>query len=556
MRTDLAPAAAADAAPAQTGEGEAAAPAAAAPAAQDEAHPKEGAELHRERVVTILSGEESIKLYLEFLYRNNKADLLILKNTLDALEPRNSIYHSAISFMNAFAHAGTTSDQFLRENLDFLTKASNWSKFTTTAALGVIHKGNLAQGKAILEPYLPAANGDRGAAGSVYSEGGSLYALGLVNANHGKDETVRYLMDTLKNSQDEVIQHGAALGLGVAAMGSGNEGAPLSLGLAFRPADADNLASPRTPTELYDELRTILFNDSAVAGEAAGYAMGLVMLGTASDKALDEMLQYAHETQHEKIIRGLALGLAFLMYGKEEEADSLIETLVGDADAILRYGGMYTLALAYAGTGNNQAIRKVLHVAVSDVNDDVRRAAVTALGFLLFRNPTQVPRIVQLLSESYNPHVRYGSALALGISCAGTGLEDAIALLEPLTKDPVDFVRQGACMSLAMILIEQNETSHPKVASTRDIFKKIVGDKHADPMAKFGAALSQGIIDAGGRNVTISMQNKSGSGNMPAIVGMALFAQFWYWFPLAHCLSLAFTPTAIIGVDKDLKVRL
>lgn len=201
--------------------------------------------------------------------------------------------------------------------------------------------------------------------------------------------------------------------------------------------------------EIYDTLRDVLFNDSAIAGEASGYAMGLVMLGTGSEKALDEMLQYAHETQHEKIIRGLAMGMAFLMYGKEEEADGLIEKLLGDAvrcdlpsfrssssqgkeadplcrilqDAILRYGGIYTIALAYAGTGNNSAIRKLLHVAVSDVNDDVRRAAVTALGFLLFRNPTQVPRIVQLLSESYNPHVRYGSAMALGISCAGTGLE-------------------------------------------------------------------------------------------------------------------------------------
>lgn len=109
-------------------------------------------------------------------------------------------------------------------------------------------------------------------------------------------------------------------------------------------------------------------------------------------------------------------------------------------------------------------------------------------------------------------------------------------------------------MSLAMILIQQNETSSPKVASVRQKYTKILSDKHEDAMAKFGAALSQGIIDAGGRNVTISMQNKSGSGNMPAIVGMALFQQFWYWFPLAHCLSLAFTPTAIIGINKDLAV--
>ncbi|KDE05351.1 hypothetical protein MVLG_04266 [Microbotryum lychnidis-dioicae p1A1 Lamole] len=499
----------------------------AATASTDAAAPKEGKDLHRERIISILTGEETIKLYLEFLYRNNHADLLILKGTKDVLDGRQSVYHSAVTFMNAFANAGTTSDQFLRENLDWLQRASNWSKFSATAALGVIHKGNLAQGKAILEPYLPRAGTG---SSSFYSEGGSLYALGLVHANHGGAETTTYLKDALKaGTQNEVIQHGAALGLGVSAMGSGNE-------------------------EIYDELRNVLFNDSAIAGEASGYAMGLVMLGTASEKALDEMLQYAHETQHEKIIRGLAVGISFLMYGKEEEADGLIETLLGDADPILRYGGIQTIAMAYAGTGNNRAIRKLLHVAVSDVNDDVRRAAVTSLGFLLFRNPTQVPRIVQLLSESYNPNVRYGAALALGISCAGTGLADAIELLEPLTKDPVDFVRQGACMSLAMILIQANETLNPKVAPVRKIYEKIVADKHEDAMAKLGAALAQGIIDAGGRNVTLSMQNKSGSSHMPAIVGMALFTQLWYWFPLAHCLSLAFTPTAIIAVDKDLRI--
>ena len=64
--------------------------------------------------------------------------------------------------------------------------------------------------------------------------------------------------------------------------------------------------------------------------------------------------------------------------------------MVGDTDAIIRYGGMYAIGLAYVGTSSNAAIRKLLHVAVSDVSDDVRRAAVTCIGFVLLRSPEQV----------------------------------------------------------------------------------------------------------------------------------------------------------------------
>lgn len=78
--------------------------------------------------------------------------------------------------------------------------------------------------------------------------------------------------------------------------------------------------------------------------------------------------QYAQETQHEKILRGLAVGIAFTMYGRLEEADPLVTSLTADKDPILRRSGMYTLAMAYCGTGNNQAIRKLLHVAVSAVS--------------------------------------------------------------------------------------------------------------------------------------------------------------------------------------------
>ena len=119
--------------------------------------------------------------------------------------------------------------------------------------------------------------------------------------------------------------------------------------------------------------------------------------------------------------------------------------------------------MAYAGTGNNKAVKKLLHLAVSDVNDDVRRAAVTSLGFILFKTPEKVPQVVQLLSESYNPYVRYGATLALGIACAGTGLPEAVEILEPLTKDSTSFVKQGALIALAMIFIQHSDVQSPKV---------------------------------------------------------------------------------------------
>ncbi|KAL1966426.1 hypothetical protein VTN77DRAFT_4568 [Rasamsonia byssochlamydoides] len=477
----------------------------------------------------ILDGVKTTQLNLEFLYRNNKADISILNKVRDSLEARNSIFHTAVTLSNAFMHAGTTHDKFFRDNLEWLGKAVNWSKFTATAALGVIHRGNLTQGQKLLAPYLPKEHiSGVGSTGSVYSQGGSLYAFGLIYANHG-GSAVELIRDHFKKATEEVVQHGGALGLGVAAMATGDEG-------------------------IWEDLKSVLYTDSALNGEAVGLAMGLVMLGTGNMKALEEMVQYAHETQHEKIVRGLAMGMALIMYGRQEAADELINGLLGDPDPTLRYGGIMAIALAYCGTGSNKAVRKLLHVAVSDVNDDVRRVAVLSLGFILFRKYQSVPRMVELLSESYNPHVRYGAAMALGISCAGTGLDEAIDLLEPMLKDPTDFVRQGALISLAMVLIQQNETMNPKVGTIRKTMMKMIGDRHEDAMAKFGCALALGIIDAGGRNCTISLQTQTGNLNMPGIVGAAVFTQYWYWFPLAHFLSLSFTPTAVIGVDQKLEV--
>ncbi|KAL6561358.1 hypothetical protein OROMI_016959 [Orobanche minor] len=69
-----------------------------------------------------------------------------------------------------------------------------------------------------------------------------------------------------------------------------------------------------------------------------------------------------------------------------------------------------------------------------------------------------------------------------------------------------------------------------------------------------GAILASGILDAGGGNVTIRLVSKSKHDRRTAVVGLAIFSQFWYWHPLVYFLSLAFSPTTLIGLDQHLRV--
>jgi len=313
---------------------------------------------------------------------------------------------------------------------------------------------------------------------------------------------------------------------------------------------------------LWRKLKGIMLQEDANAGEGAGLGLGLLLAGAGpnwsageeDETPVDEMLTYASETQHEKTARGISMCLAMMCYGREEEALPLIDTMSTHKDAVIRYGAMYAAGMAFAATSNNIAIRLLLHIAVSDVSNDVRRAAVINLGFVLLNAPEKVPTLVSLLAESYNAHVRYGACTAVAVACAGTGMKEALELLEPMTKDKSDFVRQGALIGLGMVLQQETVDSCPTVKRVRTLFKTVIEEKRVPVMAKMGAILGTGILDAGGRNCVISLRSPAGFSKMSAIIGMALFQQHWYWYPCVHMLSLSLTPTALIGLNRDLKM--
>lgn len=111
-------------------------------------------------------------------------------------------------------------------------------------------------------------------------------------------------------------------------------------------------------------------------------------------------------------------------------------------------------------------------------------------------------------------------------------------MVEPL------LVHVGSCTTFNMLLL----------SAFRRQLEKIILDKHEDTMSKMGAILASGILDAGGRNVTIRLLSKTKHDKVTAVVGLAVFSQFWYWYPLIYFISLAFSPTAFVGLNSDLKV--
>ncbi|KAL7585032.1 hypothetical protein Lser_V15G43747 [Lactuca serriola] len=110
---------------------------------------------------------------------------------LKIIKPHASLRVAEYAFHYAKAHGRKRVSAIHKANImqktdglflkDWLSRATNWAKFSSTAGLGVIYGGYLQQGRSLMAHYLPQSGAGGGGGGrSPYSEGDALYALGLI----------------------------------------------------------------------------------------------------------------------------------------------------------------------------------------------------------------------------------------------------------------------------------------------------------------------------------------------------------------------------------------
>lgn len=131
------------------------------------------------------------------------------------------------------------------------------------------------------------------------------------------------------------------------------------------------------------------------------------------------------------------------------------------------------LSTAFFKTSNAEAIEKLLYIS-NDINNEVKRAAIIALGFVMYQDEHLV-EIIKLMIYSYNSFIRYGCVIALAVGAKDT--KEAIELIWPLLTDSVDYVRQAAYIGLALLMQTATNNSEPKLVEFRKTITESISKK-------------------------------------------------------------------------------
>ncbi len=494
----------------------------------------------------ILSGEWKQEIMSNFMFRNSKTSFRFIESMIKARCP-------FISLCNSLMNAGTTNDTFYRNNKAIDEK--EWVRFIEYSAIGMIHQDNISAFE-ILKELLPSYESSNG-------EPAALMALGMMNAGNCDKEAVDYLVNWLDSTNNEIL-FGACMGLGFCLLGSCEMG-------------------------VYERLKDILEIDSTVAQESAVYAAGMIFSGSGNEDVLSFLHDVQLRTDFPRLKRVCGMAIAMINTCKEkiiplnfpnEDSESKeyseeeglkdkedSEYLKNEEDKEglknkeylknskenyeCSYTALLSLGLGFVATSNLEIIREILPF-INDGDDDVKRAAVIAIGFIACEDPRIMDSCLVPLAQNHNFHVRAAAALALGMFNSGTGNESICNLLEAMLYDPVDLVRHNACLGAGFALQQMNPALIKNYKRILDKINQIIAFKNEPQCVKIGAAIGRAISEMGGRSAVFSVGNFSRVIELKRVIGAFLFTQSWYWYPLMCAISLCILPTPVYFFDKNL----
>lgn len=548
----------------------------------------------RQRIVLDLEGDDDDEALAECLnntklpehYRALGRELNILdpKSTQDiykthlessrtaGLTNLDSARHNlASAFVNGFVNAGFGNDKMMLVDEDtqsWVWKTKDDGMVSTAASVGLLQQWDVDVGLQVVDRY-------QGSSEDLV-KAGALLAVGMLNSGvrEPAEPAMAVLADPeILNHKKKEIRISGIMGLGLAYAGTQKE--------EMREILRDYI----TDTSLDMQLSSM-----------AALSLGLIFVGS-SDSDISEAIVSTffdpdRETQlKDKWTRFMALGLALLYFGRQEEVDVIVETLTAIDHPMSKPSSVLCEVCAWAGTGNVIKIQELLqlcneHIEEADTEDTsptetqegdtnntkdkdkeskkrdglLQAYAVVGLGLVAMGEEVGQDMILRHFSHLMHygeANIRRAVPLAMGLVSPSNPQMKVYDTLSRYSHDNDNDVAVNAIFAMGLLGAGTNN------ARLAQLLRQLASYYSRDANSLFMVRIAQGLLHMGKGTLSVNpfhtdrtvMSRVAASGLLTVLVSLVdakdfVLADSHY---LLYYLVTAMHPRFLVTLDEDLK---
>ena len=457
-------------------------------------------------------------------------------------------HNLASAFVNAFVNAGFGEDKLMLtegENTNWIWKTKDEGMISTTASLGMLMQWDVDGGLDKIDKYQYVQEDE--------VKAGAMLAFGILSSGvrNDADPTLALLSDTnIIESPKVQIRMAAIMGLGLAYAGT-NRGDLLDLLLPI----VDNGAL-----------------DMQLSAMAA-LTLGLICVGSSNDRVSEAIINSFFDEDRQKQLndkwtRFMTLGLALLYFGRQEQAEVILETLKAIDHPMAKPAVVLVEVCAWAGTGAVLKLQELLHTCNDHIEEgdenrgDELLQSYAVIGLALIAMGEDVGQDMVLRQFGHLMH--YGEAnirkvvpLAMGLISPSNPQMKVYDTLSRYSHDNDNDVAINAIFAMGLVGAGTNN------ARLAQLLRQLASYYHRDQNSLFMVRIAQGLLHMGKGTMTLNpfhsdrqvLSQVAAAGLLTVLVSLIDAKSFILdnAHYLLYFLVPAMQPRFLVTLDEDLK---
>ncbi|KAF2794448.1 26S proteasome regulatory complex, non-ATPase subcomplex, Rpn1 subunit [Melanomma pulvis-pyrius CBS 109.77] len=458
-------------------------------------------------------------------------------------------HNLASAFVNAFVNAGFGNDKLMLNSdskNSWVWKTKDEGMMSTAASLGMLMLWDVEMGLDKIDPY---TNVDEDLV-----KAGSMLATGIFNSGvrMESDPAMALLGDEDNlNHKNINIRMASIMGLGLAYAGSNKE-------------------------ELLEILLPIVTDTSLdmQLSAMAALSLGLIFVGSANGDVTDALMNTLLDEDRtsqlkDKWTRFMALGLALLFFGQQEEVDVILETLKALDHPMSKPTSVLAEVCAWAGTGAVLKIQQLLHICNEHIEEDsdekkgdelLQSYAVIGLSLVAMGEDVGQDMILRTFGHLMHygePNIRKAVPLAMGLISPSNPQMKIYDTLSRYSHDNDNDVAINAIFAMGLVGAGTNN------ARLAQLLRQLASYYHRDPNALFMVRIAQGLLHMGKGTLSANpfhtdrhvLSRVAAAGLLTVLVSLIDAKSFILGDShyLLYFLATSISPRFLITLDEDLK---